>query len=47
MKGFDTNIENHSLYEPFPQNDVITQNIFPKTEGEPDSIVSIDNNLKD
>ena len=29
----------------FHKNDVITQYIFPRTEGEPDSIVSIDNYL--
>ena len=28
------------------KEDVITQNVFPSTEGEPDIIVSIYNNLK-
>ena len=31
----------------FHKDDVITQYIFPSTEGEPDIIVSIDNTLND
>ena len=31
----------------FHKDDVITQDIFPSTEGEPDIIVSIDNSLND
>ena len=31
----------------FHKDDVITQDIFPITEGEPDIIVSIDNTLND
>ena len=56
MKGMDKNISNRDLkitqstrvcINHFHKDDVITQDIFPCTEGEPHISVSFDNNLKD